>query len=82
MSYTIFRTSAFKKAYKKLSVLDKEHLFEIVNKLALGEVLDKKYKDRLLAGDFKGCRECHIRQELLLIYRIKAQEIELVLVEE
>ncbi|MBN2833034.1 MAG: type II toxin-antitoxin system YafQ family toxin, partial [Campylobacterales bacterium] len=40
-----------------------------------------KYKDHLLIGNYKGCRECHVKPDLLLIYKINNDEVELVLVE-
>ena len=81
MTYTIFRTSSFKKAYKKLTSPEQELVLAIVVKLANGETLDEKYKDHLLIGNYKGSRECHIKPDLLLIYKINNDEVELVLVE-
>ncbi len=81
MKYSIFRTTSFKKAYKKLSLFDQELVLDIVAKLANGETLEEKYKDHFLLGNFKGCRECHIKPDLLLIYRINNDEVELALLE-
>lgn len=81
MKYSIFRTSSFKKAYKKLALSEQKLVLMIVLKLAQGESLDEKYKDHLLIGNYKGCRECHIKPDLLLIYKITNDEVELVLVE-
>lgn len=81
MKYSIFRTSSFKKAYKKLHATEQELVLSIVAKLANDEVLEEKYKDHLLIGNYKGCRECHLKPDLLLIYKINNDEIELVLVE-
>ena len=47
-----------------------ELLEEVVNKLADGIVLEPKYKDHELAGEFKGLRECHITPDWLLIYQV------------
>ena len=55
MKFAIFRTSSFKKAYKKLTSSDQELVLTIVLKLAQGESLDEKYKDHLLIGNYKGC---------------------------
>lgn len=49
--------------------------------LANGVSLPQKYKDHLLSGNLKGCRECHIRPDLLLIYRIHNDILELALIE-
>ncbi|MDD2640967.1 MAG: type II toxin-antitoxin system YafQ family toxin [Arcobacteraceae bacterium] len=78
--YQIFRTSAFKKDYKKLSPQDKEEVKRIIIRLANNEVLDPKYKDHKLIGNYKDCKECHIKPDLLLIYRIDANILELALV--
>jgi mRNA interferase YafQ len=77
--YEIFRTSSFKKDYKKLSTTDKKLLKEIVTLLANSEILEIKYKDHNLIGNYLGCRECHLRPDLLLIYRIENEILELAL---
>jgi len=77
--YEIFRTSSFKKDYKKLTKSDKEILKEVVTLLANGETLDKNYKDHSLIGNYLGCRECHLKPDLLLIYRINDDVLELAL---
>jgi len=61
--------------------LDQELLLEIIAMLANGETLEEKYKDHFLSGNYKGCRECHVKPDLLLIYKIDHGEVELVLVE-
>ncbi|MFY4759901.1 type II toxin-antitoxin system YafQ family toxin [Aliarcobacter butzleri] len=80
MIYQIFRTTSFKKDYKKLSQKNKNILKEVIIKLANNEILEEKYKDHKLIGDYLGCRECHIKPDLLLIYRIDNQVLELALV--
>ena len=32
--------------------------------------LEQRYRDHALAGDYAGCRECHITPDWLLIYEI------------
>lgn len=78
--YQIFRTISFKKDYKKLSQKNKNILKEVIIKLANNEILEEKYKDHKLIGDYLGCRECHVKPDLLLIYRIDNQVLELALV--
>jgi len=78
--YKIFRTTSFKKDYKKLNSTDKNLLKEIIIKLANGKKLEEKYKDHNLIGNYLGCRECHIKPDLLLIYRIDNDILELALV--
>ena len=59
--------------------LNLDLLRSVVNTLACGEKLDKKYRDHDLTGDFIGFRECHVRPDWLLIYRIEQEELELFL---
>ena len=66
--YKIFRTSSFKKDYKKLDIKEKKLLKSVITKLANADVLEEKYKDHSLIGNYLGCRECHIKPDLLLIY--------------
>ncbi len=79
--YSIFRTTNFKKQYKKLSIKDKLFTKDIIITLAKGEELNQKYKDHKLTGNFKDLRECHIKPDLLLIYKIDDGILELALVQ-
>ena len=79
--YSIFRTASFKKQYKKLSSIEKELLKNIIILLTQNEQLDEKYKDHKLTGNFKDLRECHIKPDLLLIYKINNDILELALVQ-
>lgn len=73
MKYEVKFTAQFKKdlklAQKQNKNLDK--LFEVVDVLAEGGVLDIKYKDHELSGKYKGTHECHIEPDWLLIYEMK-----------
>lgn len=51
----------------------------VIQRLADGETLEPQYKDRLLAGDYAGFRECHIASDWLLVYRIEKNALELLL---
>jgi len=79
--YSIFRTASFKKQYKKLHFQDKELLKEIIVLLAENKKLEEKYKDHRLTGNFKDLRECHVKPDLLLIYKINDDILELALVQ-
>jgi mRNA interferase YafQ len=81
LKYQIFRTSSFKKGFKKVSLKDQDKVLAAVEKLANGETLDEKYKDHALVGNLVGCRECHIKPDLLLVYRISDDILELALIE-
>lgn len=78
--YRIFRTKKFKKDYKKLSDTDKDLLKKVIILLTNGNKIGLKYKDHKLIGNFLNCRECHIKPNLLLIYRIYDDTLELALV--
>ena len=70
--YEIRFTTQFKKDLKlaKKQGKDIDKLFEVIEKLANGEALDDKYRDHDLTGNYKGCRECHVEPDWLLIYEI------------
>jgi len=78
--YSVFRTTSFKKKFKKLSTNDKLLVKEVVSLLINNQTLDEKYKDHKLAGNFKDLRECRVRLDLLLIYQINNDVLELALV--
>ena len=77
----IVRTNKFLKDLRlaKKRGLDLTLLVEVVTKLANQEVLDEKYHDHALSGDFSDFRECHIKPDWLLIYAIDDEELELFL---
>ena len=78
--YQIFRANSFKKDYKKLNSNEKETLKKVIRELADGKTLDTHYKDHKLIGNYLGCRECHVKPDLLLIYKIDDNILELALV--
>lgn len=58
---------------------DLDKLFEVVNILADGGVLDAKYHDHDLLGNYKGTRECHIEPDWLLVYELRDEVLVLML---
>ena len=70
MNYEVRFTNQFKKDIKLAQKQGKdiEKLFSVVDILASGEPLPAKFRDHDLTGDYKGCRECHIEPDWLLIY--------------
>lgn len=73
-------TSQFKRDHKKRS-RDKgldALLEDIVTRLANGKSLDARWRDHSLKGGFAGCRECHLKPDLLLIYVQTDDELRLV----
>ncbi len=77
--YKIIYSKIFKKSVKKLSKTDLQKTKEIIKKISNGEILDKKYKNHFLIGNLKDYQECHIKPDLLLIYRYIDDELELYL---
>jgi len=71
---TIDRSSAFRRDYKReakgghRATLD-DDLIAILTALADDLPLESRQRDHDLSGDWTGYRECHIRPDLLLIYR-------------
>ena len=46
-------------------------LKEVLGKLVNNEKLDEKYCDHALKGKYLGFRDCHIKPDLVLIYKIE-----------
>ncbi len=59
--------------------IDLQPLKETVDTLARGETLGPQHRDHTLAGVYSGFRECHVKNDWLLIYRIEQDELELFL---
>lgn len=64
----IERSTAFKRDFKKHGEIEVA-LIEVLYKLLNDEVLPDKYRDHSLTGDWLGYRECHVKPDLLLIYK-------------
>lgn len=47
----------------------------MIQLLADGKTLPQRYQDHKLSGNFKGCRECHVLPDWLLIYEIVENEL-------
>jgi mRNA interferase YafQ len=81
MKYEVKFTTQFKKDLKLATKQNKDldHLFEVVNILAEGGILDARYRDHDLSGNYKGTRECHIEPDWLLVYEIREEVLVLML---
>jgi len=64
-------TSQFKRDAKKYysQLLYNPNWFEILNSLIADEVLHQKYKDHQLTGNLKEYRDCHVQNDLVLLYQ-------------
>jgi mRNA interferase YafQ len=71
---TIKQTSQFKRDLKRESKGPhrkslQEGFTALVEALATDQVLDPKYLDHPLSGDWADHRDCHFKPDLVLIYR-------------
>ena len=80
MKFGLARTKKFKKYFKKLHLKDNDEAIyiDVVSKLLNGIALDKKYKDHFLKGNPERYKECHLKPDLLLIYRVYRDEVQLI----
>jgi len=71
---TIERTSQFKRDFKRevkghhRAALEKE-LVEVLEALIVDRPLPPRHRDHPLGGEWKDHRDCHIKPDLILIYR-------------
>jgi len=65
-------TTQFKKDYKKVKKQNKDllKLKTVIEKLVDQQILETKYKDHQLTGNWKGHRDCHIEPDWILIYQL------------
>jgi mRNA interferase YafQ len=72
---TIERTGQFKRDYKRKAkgqhrlVLD-DALLAVLKLLIADKLAPAKYRDHSLSGDWADHRDCHIKPDLVLIYRL------------
>jgi mRNA interferase YafQ len=71
---TIDRSTAFKRDYKReargqIGATLEAALLPVLAALANDEALELRLRDHDLSGDWSGYRECHVKPDLLLIYR-------------
>jgi mRNA interferase YafQ len=52
-------------------------LRDVLALLLEGKVLPPKLKDHALSGAWQDCRDCHLKPDLVLIYRTSATEVTL-----
>ena len=76
----IVRKSQFKKDFKRLRSTGRNLaiLAEVIIKLHKNEELPQSLRDHSLIGNWKGCRECHLAGDWLLIYQLTEKELILV----
>jgi mRNA interferase YafQ len=76
----IIYAGQFKKDFKKLRnvpLADLKAIFDVISHLEQEHKLEPRYKDHELIGNWAGFRECHIKPDLLLIYRVQQTQLQL-----
>lgn len=76
----VIHTSQFKRDFKKLRLGDDDEsrFLEVIDTLIDGQPLDTRYRDHALTSNWVGCRECHLKPDLLLIYQVEADVVKLI----
>jgi mRNA interferase YafQ len=78
-------TSAFKKDFNKLKKTlnfeDLEKFFYVIAQIKTNQPLEDSFRDHKLTNDknYKDCRDCHVKPDLVLIYHIDPVKKELLL---
>ena len=78
--YKLEYSNQFKKDFKKVTKMPIPDVIEVghvISTLLKGESLKEKYVDHGLAGDWFGYRDCHIKPDLVLIYKNDSKTLKL-----
>ncbi|NBT69250.1 MAG: type II toxin-antitoxin system YafQ family toxin [Betaproteobacteria bacterium] len=76
---SIERSTAFKRDFKRvrstpMHTKDIESLLvKVIGLLVDEKVLPQQYRDHPLSGNWMGYRDCHIKPDLVMIYRLTGQ---------
>ena len=80
MMFKLKYSTQFKKDFKKIAKLpipDVVEVGHVIKQLQLGETLSEKYVDHPLSGNWQNYRDCHVKPDLVLIYKIEAGTLRL-----
>jgi mRNA interferase YafQ len=80
MMYQLEYSTQFKKDFKKiikLPIPDVLELGHVISTLQNGDTLAAKYEDHGLTGNWLGYRDCHVKSDLVLIYKIDFHALKL-----
>lgn len=83
MKYTVKYSTLFKKSFKKCIKrgYDIEKFKKVISILGETGSLPKEYKPHPLKQNYKGCMECHITPDWLLVWKQNDNELILILVD-
>lgn len=82
--YSVQPTKAYRKSLKRLVRSGNFDILEVdrlINTLVSRAVLDPKYDNHPLHGEYAGCFECHLKGNWLLIYELDETENTLTIVD-
>ena len=57
---------------------DLEKITKVIDLLCAQEPLPPSLRDHALSGDYAGYRDCHVEPDLVLIYRIVEDQLQLI----
>jgi mRNA interferase YafQ len=83
MNYKVVYSRRFVKSLKRVRNYPgfKEAKLMLAIELLSAQVqLPEQFHDHALSGDMKGCRECHIAPDILVIYEVADEILELLLI--
>ncbi|MCB1659883.1 MAG: type II toxin-antitoxin system YafQ family toxin [Pseudomonadales bacterium] len=78
--YDLDYSTQFKKDFKKITKMPISDIIEVGNIISIlqrGEKLEQKHVDHSLTGNWAGFRDCHIKPDLVLIYRVFENQLQL-----
>lgn len=78
--YNLEYSSQFKKDFKKIAKLAISGVIEVghvITNLQQEQTLTEKYVDHALSGNCANYRDCHIKSDLVLIYKVESNILKL-----
>ena len=78
MVYQLVTSKKFDRSFGKIERnknFDVDNFLKVVDSLIRGESLDRKYKNHKLKGEYAGYMECHLQNDILLIYYYIEKEL-------
>ncbi len=73
-------TTTFKRDHKRVKATPKHRdidtlLSDVLKQLAVDSALAERHRDHSLTGDWRDHRDCHVKPDLVLIYRKPNDEV-------